>query len=177
MDIRIRKTQRSIYNAFIELRSKKPLERITIKELCEKAQINKSTFYVYYSDIYDLSEQIENEIITSVIKSIGSHEKMISNPAEFSEMLCTAYSAQLNLISTVFSGIRTEQLPRKIETAIKETLFEIHPEYRNNTEINLKLSYSIYGGYYAFSMYSGGSEINVIKEIGSMSEKIFGNNL
>lgn len=44
MDIRIEKTRQSIINAFIELRSHKELERITIKELCEKAQINKSTF-------------------------------------------------------------------------------------------------------------------------------------
>ena len=40
MDIRIEKTRQSIINAFIELRSHKELERITIKELCEKAQIN-----------------------------------------------------------------------------------------------------------------------------------------
>ena len=47
MDIRIEKTRQSIINAFIELRSHKELERITIKELCEKAQINKSTFYAH----------------------------------------------------------------------------------------------------------------------------------
>ena len=52
MDIRIEKTRQSIINAFIELRSHKELERITIKELCEKAQINKSTFYAHYQDIY-----------------------------------------------------------------------------------------------------------------------------
>ena len=45
MDIRIRKTEQAIKNAFIELRSKKSLEKITVKELCELAMINKSTFY------------------------------------------------------------------------------------------------------------------------------------
>ena len=51
MDIRIEKTKTAIHNTFLELRSKKPLEKITIKELCEKAQINKSTFYSHYKDI------------------------------------------------------------------------------------------------------------------------------
>ena len=37
MDIRIEKTKTAIHNTFLELRSKKPLEKITIKELCEKA--------------------------------------------------------------------------------------------------------------------------------------------
>ena len=44
MDLRIEKTEKGIRNAFIELRSRKPLEKITIKELCEHAYINKSTF-------------------------------------------------------------------------------------------------------------------------------------
>ena len=37
MDIRIEKTKTAIHNTFLELRSRKPLEKITIKELCEKA--------------------------------------------------------------------------------------------------------------------------------------------
>ena len=43
MDLRTEKTERSILNAFIGLRAQKPLEKITVKELCEKAWINKST--------------------------------------------------------------------------------------------------------------------------------------
>ena len=50
MDLRIEKTERGIKNAFIELRSRKPLEKITVKELCESARINKSTFYAHYKD-------------------------------------------------------------------------------------------------------------------------------
>ena len=41
-DLRIRKTETAIKNAFIELRAKKPLEKITVKELCDLALINKS---------------------------------------------------------------------------------------------------------------------------------------
>ena len=62
MDIRIEKTKTAIHNTFLELRSKKPLEKITIKELCEKAQINKSTFYSHYKDIYDLYDAYEKDI-------------------------------------------------------------------------------------------------------------------
>ena len=46
MDIRIEKTERAIRNAFLELRAAKPLEKITVKELCSLACINKSTFTV-----------------------------------------------------------------------------------------------------------------------------------
>ncbi|EKC69722.1 TetR family HTH transcriptional regulator [human gut metagenome] len=42
----------------------KPLEKITVKELCESARINKSTFYAHYKDIYDLSDAMEEEVGT-----------------------------------------------------------------------------------------------------------------
>ena len=70
MDIRIEKTRQSIINAFIELRSHKELERITIKELCEKAQINKSTFYAHYQDIYHLSDTLETEVVVSIMENL-----------------------------------------------------------------------------------------------------------
>lgn len=49
MDIRVVKTKRSIINSFLEIRSKKAIEKITVKELCEKAEINKSTFYTHFN--------------------------------------------------------------------------------------------------------------------------------
>ena len=54
----------------MELRSKKALEKITVKELCGLACINKSTFYSHYEDIYALSEAIETETVASLLKSI-----------------------------------------------------------------------------------------------------------
>ena len=92
MNSRIEKTKQSISNAFIDLRSKKSLEKITIKELCETAQINKSTFYVYYRDIYDLSDKIEDEIVSEVIRSLDTTGKIFENSAELSKSLFYAYT-------------------------------------------------------------------------------------
>ena len=55
LDIRIEKTERAIKQAFMELRAEKPLEKIRVKELCDRACINKSTFYAHYQDIYALA--------------------------------------------------------------------------------------------------------------------------
>ena len=71
MDIRVEKTRQSIINAFIELRSHRELERITIKELCERARINKSTFYSHYQDIYHLSDTLETEVVVSIMENLS----------------------------------------------------------------------------------------------------------
>ncbi len=41
MDLRIIKTKKAIINAFLALRAKRPLEKITVRELCEMAMVNK----------------------------------------------------------------------------------------------------------------------------------------
>ena len=64
MDLRQQRTRRSIVNAFLALRSEKPIETITVRELTERAQIHKATFYLHYHDIYDLSEALEWEVIS-----------------------------------------------------------------------------------------------------------------
>ncbi len=59
MDIRIEKQNVRSRMLFLELRSRKPLGKITVKELCSLAAINKSTFYSHYEDIYALSDKME----------------------------------------------------------------------------------------------------------------------
>lgn len=150
MDIRIEKTRQSIINAFIELRSRKELERITIKELCQKAQINKSTFYSHYRDIYDLSDKIETEIVASIMENFSHPENLIKNPELFTRELFVGYMAKDTLINTVFSGSRSKYLVQKLERALKDFVFTVHPESRDDPQTNIRLSYILYGGYYAF---------------------------
>lgn len=172
MDYRIEKTKRSIYNAFIELRAGKPLEKLTVKELCEKAQINKSTFYVYYHDVYDLSDKIKNEVISEVVKNLDNTEEILTDPAGFSEKLFLGYSSQNSLINTIFTGTRAGQLPLKIEASLKEAIFTNYPQYKDSVEFNIRLTYCIYGGFYASRKYSKYGDENVTKIIGELSERL-----
>lgn len=168
MDIRIEKTKRSIKNAFIELRSRKSLERITVKEVCEKAEINKSTFYSHYQDIYDLSDKLETEVVESIIGSLNHPENLLKNPEEFTKELYLGYAAKM--LSYVFFFRQPQRYP--CAEAGKNTegaCFSVCPEYREDPKENVKLTYNIYGGYYAyFENREYGDEL-VISTIGRLS--------
>lgn len=62
VDYRIRITKLLIRKTFMEMLSKQPIQQITVKQLCERAGINRGTFYSHYNDIYDLLHQIEYEM-------------------------------------------------------------------------------------------------------------------
>ena len=67
-DARVRYTVHMIQNVFLELLKEKPVAKITVKEICGHAEINRSTFYKHYQDVYDLMEKLENEAVEAFEK-------------------------------------------------------------------------------------------------------------
>lgn len=73
-DRRVRKTKKALQDVFCEMIKEKTLNEITIKELCARADINKSTFYLHYSDIYDLADSVQNLLIQGVCAIIDEYD-------------------------------------------------------------------------------------------------------
>ncbi len=71
-DARIRYTRKVIQDVFLELLKEKPVAKITVKEICDKAEINRGTFYKHYQDCYDLLEKIEEEGLRAFEKLLAS---------------------------------------------------------------------------------------------------------
>jgi AcrR family transcriptional regulator len=65
-DRRVKYTRMVLKESFINLLEKKDISQISIKEICEDADINRATFYAHYSDQYDLFRRIENELLDNV---------------------------------------------------------------------------------------------------------------
>lgn len=73
-DRRIKKTRDSIQLAFAKLLTEKSMKDITVKGLCETANINKSTFYLHYADIYDCADCLRDTIIDEFVAVIDQFE-------------------------------------------------------------------------------------------------------
>ena len=69
-DARKRYTQMVLKQSLLKLLKEKPVNKITVKEVCELAQLNRATFYAHYSDCFALLESIENELIDAFGQSL-----------------------------------------------------------------------------------------------------------
>ncbi len=72
-DLRVIKTIEGIKAAFGELICKKDYEKITVKELCDIARINKKTFYHYYETLDDLLAEMQTELSSGYIDRIKNY--------------------------------------------------------------------------------------------------------
>lgn len=171
MDLRIERTQKNIINAFIALRTKKPLEKITVKELAELAGINKATFYHHYKDIYDLSEVLENELIENCINTIPDTNTLFTENGYL--QLTSAFVSQSELFGIIFSGSRSSIAIQKLDRFLKEKIYAAYPRYQDDLEFNILLTTAIYGIFHAFFIYKDKDYDTVVNTLSRFNQTVF----
>jgi len=115
MDLRVIKTKKVIHDSFMELRKTHPLEKVKVKDICEKALINKTTFYKYYTDVFDLSRELENEAMEQYYTASQNSECLFSDPEKFIAGIPKAEDENMDQLFLLFSG-REDILMKKMET-------------------------------------------------------------
>lgn len=121
MDLRIKKTKRAIRSAFYELIKEKPLEKITVREIAERAEINKTTFYAHYETVYDLVDQLEQEAVAEVISQLNTAQGLLSSPRAFVKEIYTLLSKN-QLCTELFSAPAMAQFTAHLHNAILEKI-------------------------------------------------------
>lgn len=150
MDLRVEKTKCAIRNAFLQLRSKKPLEKITVKELCTLANINKATFYLHYHDIYELSETLELDVVQSCLDNIEHPENILKDNKSFIKELTQSFVANEQLIKILFDGNRSSSFMDVFEKELYKIIYTAYPNYQPSIENKMTMTFLIYGGYYTY---------------------------
>ena len=73
VDRRVRKTKAQLRAGLARLMQKKSIKEITVKELVEEVDINRSTFYLHYTDIYQMLESIEAELMEEITHLVADY--------------------------------------------------------------------------------------------------------
>ncbi|WP_455041384.1 TetR/AcrR family transcriptional regulator [Leptotrichia buccalis] len=150
-DIRTKKTIRNIHKSFIELFKEKDYEKITVKELIEKAEISKKTFYRYYSSIDNLFLEIQNKITNEYIQKFSlltfpkDLKNIINTFIDFSEIYGNAHD------KIIIDSKNDYVLQKMINNIIKKTwekseFFKEKEPYLRNIILSFVFS-SILGSY------------------------------
>src|SRR5947209_17517476 len=70
-NVRVRRTQKLLREALIELIEERGFEALTVGELSERALVSRAAFYRNYQDKYDLVEQIFEEAMSGLLSAVG----------------------------------------------------------------------------------------------------------
>ena len=116
-------TRKNLMDAFWDLYSKNGIGKVSVREIANKAGYNRSTFYEYFTDVYDVLEQIE----ASVLPDLKKHQDIMSNPGIHSPLghITEVYSRNKKYYVVLLGKNGDPAYQEKIKNAFK-TLARSH---------------------------------------------------
>lgn len=97
---RTARTKQALKDSFWDLYCQKPIEKITIREITDEAGVYRSTFYEYYTDAYEVLEEIEKDVMDSY-QSFASHVSEIQGVPDGMKLITAFYSANAERLAVL----------------------------------------------------------------------------
>jgi len=114
-------TRQVLIDTFCELYKNKPLEKITVAELTRKAGYNRVTFYEYFIDVYDLLEQIEDELVDQ----IGDRIALTISNGDFADIFLIAFADMEKSAEKYLVVLLTSEYASKFPIKLKKAIIPV----------------------------------------------------
>ena len=123
-------TKQNLIDAFWSLYCQKRIEKITVKEITQKAGYNRGTFYEYFTDIYDVLNQIEESLIPTLdeLPPIMTDDKNIGMPID---MFMKLYEQNSKYYSVLLGDNGDPAFSSKLKNSTKPLLKQAFSEKYN----------------------------------------------
>lgn len=134
LDRRQIRTKKLIRQALLELTGEKGLAHITVKDVAERAEINRGTFYLHYTDVDDLTDKLKSEIFegatlvafqmqTVDFKDIKSYAER-NEPFPAIVKLLDYFLTQADFLQAMLGPKGDPQLPIQLRELLQERMYK-----------------------------------------------------
>lgn len=125
-DLRVIKTKRAIREALLKLVKEKDFAKVSVRDLCAYAEINRGTFYLHYQDKYDLLERIELELLDTLRELMSRRlankmEHFVGHP-EFLLQFATELFRYVDKEAEVFSMLLLDSVSPMFPNKLKDLI-------------------------------------------------------
>lgn len=149
LDRRARKTRRAIQNALMQLSVDKRINEITVTDVTQAADINRSTFYLHYNSVYEVLADIEQSSTDTMLGIVNKYDpvQLPLNPYPLLKALteeADANPAFMRFISD--SKISTTFLPKLKKCFIDRLVARVMGKFPDSDENFLKVTVTFMTG-------------------------------
>lgn len=158
-DRRIRRTKKLLKQALAQLMDEKEFKDITVRDITERADLNRGTFYLHYTDTYDILNKIENEILFNIQSMVDEKTNSADLPEDLASCTLMPIAEYIKENADIFRCLMNNKVSADFIEKFRDFIF------KNCSEI-IKRRFSIKDNnindyYFSFITYG---IIGVIKE-------------
>lgn len=143
---RVKLTKQLLKNSLCELLEQDSIHKISIRTLCENADINRSTFYKYYGSQYDLLKEMEDDLLEEIEKSLSADNTETTD--RLAHVLCYAQSNR-KICKLLLNSNVDPDFPKRLLylPSIMQKMNEMISTKDDSLEISYLYDCILYGGY------------------------------
>ncbi|WP_455544061.1 TetR/AcrR family transcriptional regulator [Intestinibacter sp.] len=141
IDRRTQYTKNVIKEAVVELSKKKAFDKITVTEVCKVADINRGTFYLHYLDLYNVVDEILDEVLentSSIFEHLNIQKEKEVDRCTYP--LCKMFQENKKYESIFFNDFLTSYIINKIVEKSKDNFIT---EIKNLSNVTDEVAYAI----------------------------------
>ncbi|MFC4713523.1 TetR/AcrR family transcriptional regulator [Planococcus dechangensis] len=137
-------TKQNLTDAFWDIYCNKRIEKITIKEVTVKAGYNRSTFYEYFTDVYDVLEQLEDTLI-SKLQELPVQQLSSTDSAFSFEALINVYVQHSKYLAVLLGDHGDPAFQAKTKRSMKPLMKEVLLKQgaKDDFELDYTLEYAL----------------------------------
>ena len=147
-DLRVRKTKLNLYNGLIKLMEEKPFEDIKVTDICNKALVNRSTFYDHFNDKYELFESYVKyigELCDEKIKIKVTANNINELYITYIKLLLDEIDNNFELYKVVFKNNYNSVIKKSLVDIFTDNIISLlKNEYKYQDSFTLKLGILFY---------------------------------
>jgi len=135
-------TKENLMATFWSLYQKKTIEKITVREVAQLAGYNRSTFYDYFIDIYDILDQLQDALLDYIHVAVSKYKSEGFNQ-EIIEYITNTFSAKGEYFSVFLGENRDPNFPGKMKNVIRPIFYEVWGLNEDDIQASLVFEFAI----------------------------------
>ena len=127
---RVRITKRMIKDSFLRLLYQESIHKLSVKQICEEAEINRTTFYRYYGSQYDLFEEMERDLIAQINDYLATTDVAGDNEQLFTKTI-SLVNDNIDLCKLLVNNHIDPEFPEKLLLSLRVTQSKVYQQILN----------------------------------------------
>ena len=157
-----RRSRRLIRQAFESLIQEREFSRITVTDIVERADLNRSTFYAHYPDIFGIVEEMQNEIMQRHMQIFSNiqYRNMLKDPMPYLQCITDTMQESIALARTLGLSEGIYQKPGRFQTMMEHDIMnhsDIPEEVRKSPHFAIRVHFFLGGIMNVYQQWAEGS--------------------
>lgn len=172
-DLRVMKTKRAIHTAFAELLTEKNMDDITVTDIASRAMINRKTFYNNYRGVYELVDELENEVIRTFETAMQGID-FIENPYAVFVKLTEIINSDMDFYGALLRSSRNAGLAHKIRQTLQQKAQDLFASRVDMPpdQMEVMMNYSISGIVAVYQSWFNSERRQLIEEVSDIVSRM-----